>query len=257
MEPVTKPNQGKLDYGNWVTKRLLYGLGALGIVFLALAVLYLPLISVSALFFVLFAYFAYARYMFSPQGGNLQNKTYETLLSHLNWYGQGQALDIGCGNAPLTIKIAQKFPSAHVTGIDYWGGIWEYSKDVCEQNAQTEQVADRVTFQKASASALPFEDGYFEAAVTNLVFHNISDTKDKRELIKEALRVVKKGGVFAFQDLFLVKKIYGDMDDLLETIRGWGVENVEFFDTSKAEFIPWALRLPFMLGTVAIIYGKK
>jgi len=50
--------------------------------------------------------------------------------------------------------------------------------------------------------------------VSNLVFHEVKDTEDKRLVVKEALRVVKKGGDFAFQDLFHEEKIYGDIDDL-------------------------------------------
>ena len=95
-------------------------------------------------------------------------------------------LDIGCGNALLTIGLAKRFPKSRVTGIDYWGGMWEYSKSVCERNAEREAVADQVNFQKASASALPFEDESFDAAVSNLVFHKVGDAKDKRDVIKEA-----------------------------------------------------------------------
>lgn len=112
----------------------------------------------------------------------------------------------------LTIKLAQKFNTAKVAGIDYWGAKWEYSKNTCESNVEIEGVNDNVTFQKAKALKLPFEDGFFDAAVSNLVFHEVADAKDKREVIKEALRVVKKGGKFAFQDLFLEKHLYGDTE---------------------------------------------
>jgi ubiquinone/menaquinone biosynthesis C-methylase UbiE len=118
-------------------------------------------------------------------------------------------------------------------------------------------VNERVAFQKASASALPFEDEYFDAVVSNLTFHEVSDVADKREVIREALRVIKKGGKFAFQDLFLENRTYGDIDDLLKTIRSWGIESVEFLDTSHSDFIPKALRLSFMVGTTGILYGKK
>jgi len=151
----------------------------------------------------------------------------------------------------------RKYPHAQVTGIDYWGGVWEYSLGVCERNAELEGVAEWVTFQQASASALPFEDGAFDAAVSNLVFHEVRDAKDKRDVIKEALRAVKKGGAFAFQDLFLLKRIYSKVDDLLETIRSWGIESVDFANTSDSDFIPRALKLPFMVGTIGILYGKK
>ena len=104
---------------------------------------------------------------------------------------------------------------------------------------------------------IPFEDGFFDAAVSNFVFHEVNDAKDKRELIREALRVIRKSGSFAFQDLFLVKGLYGEVDDLLETIRDWGIDEVSFIDTSVSDFIPRALKLPFMTGKIGIIYGTK
>ncbi len=161
------------------------------------------------------------------------------------------------GNAALTIKFAQKYPRARVVGIDSWGGRWEYSKKTCERNAEIEGVNEHVTFQKASASALPFDDEYFDAAVSNLVFHEVSDVADKREIIREALRVVKKGGKFAFQDLFLIERVYGNTNVLVETIKSWGMTKVRFVQTRDADFIPWALKLPFMLGTIGIITGEK
>jgi len=211
----------------------------------------------AVLFFVVFAYFAYARYQFAPQGGNVEDRIRELVLANLDWNGEGRALDIGCGNAALTIKLAQKNPVARVVGIDYWGSKWEYSKDACERNARIEGVSDRVTFQKASASALPFSDEYFDAVVSNLVFHEVSDAADKREVIREALRVVKKGGKFAFQDLFLMKQTYGNVDDLIGGIRSWGLRRVEFVRTRDVPFIPTALKLPFMVGTIGIIAGEK
>ncbi len=116
---------------------------------------------------------------------------------------------------------------------------------------------DRVAFEKASASKLPFEDEVFDAVVSNLTFHEVRYVKDKRELVREALRVLKKGGSFAFQDLFLVKKLYGRPDELVRTIKSWGISEVEFVDTHNEPFIPRALKLPFMVGTIGIIKGKK
>jgi ubiquinone/menaquinone biosynthesis C-methylase UbiE len=144
-----------------------------------------------------------------------------------------------------------------VTGIDYWGPTWEYSQGVCETNARLEGVGDRVTFKKASASALPFEAGQFDAVVSNLTFHEVKDAKDKQEVIREALRVVKKGGKFSFQDLFLIKSTYGDPADLVNAIKSWGIEKVEFIDTHDEAFIPGPLKLPFMVGTIGIIRGEK
>jgi SAM-dependent methyltransferase len=254
---MREPALEKPDYGNWVSTKLIYGPIAIGIPLLGLS-LVSPILGLCALPFLLSsAYFAYARHLFSPNGGGIQTRIWDLVLDCLGWDGEGEALDIGCGNGPLAIRLARRYPTAHVTGIDYWGAAWQYSKEACERNAQIEGVAGRTVFQKASAAALPFEDASFDVAVSNFVFHSVMDTKDKRALVKEALRVVKKGGRFSFQDQFLDRALYGEVADLLEEIKSWGIQEVAFSDTSGADFLPGALKLRFMAGNMSIIYGTK
>jgi SAM-dependent methyltransferase len=254
---MNKQRKDEVTYGNWVSAKLVYIPALIALLFLLSSILFPLLIIGAVIFLVPAVYFAYARYRFSPGGGDIQARIQNLLLDYLDWDGEGKALDIGCGNAPLTISIAKRYPNAGITGIDYWGGAWGYSKGICERNAEIEGVSQQVTFERASASALPYDDEAFDLTVSNLVFHEVKGTRDKRDVIKEALRVVRKGGGFAFQDLFLWKIIYGEVDDLLETMRGWGIERVEFVDTSLSDFIPRALRLPFMLGTIGILHGRK
>ncbi len=52
-------------------------------------------------------------------------------------------------------------------------------------------------------------------------------------------------------------RVRRETEDLLETIRSWGIDRVEYVDTSESEFIPRALRLPFMVGTIGILHGIK
>jgi len=247
----------KAEYGNWVSKKIIYLSGFLGFVFLSLGLMFWVLIIPAVLFLLISVYFLYVRYQFSPQGGNVQDHIWTSVLANLGWNGEGRALDIGCGNGALTIKLAQKYKKAQIIGIDYWGKKWEYSKNACERNAVIEGVSDRVAFQKGNAAALPFDDGYFDAAVSNFVFHMVGNSRDKREVVREALRVVKKGGAFSFQDEFLLKPLFGEIDDLVETIKSWGISKVEFVQTRDADFIPRALKLPFILGTMGVIRGKK
>lgn len=260
-------NGKEIQYGNWVSKKSIGRCLAAALVIGALAALVWALwggvvwgivLTVAAVFFMMStAYFLYARHMFSPKGGGVQQKVVDGLLSRIRWDGKGEALDIGCGSGHLAIHIARKFPEARVTGTDYWGGAWAYNKAQCENNAAAEGVADRMDFARASASKLPYPDESFDLVVSNMVFHEVMDTRDKRAPIKEALRVLKKGGAFVFQDLFLIEACFGKIGDLIAYLKENGLEEVHFEDMSKASFIPRALKLPFMLGTVGILHGVK
>lgn len=245
------------EYGNWVSKRLVYGPAAIGMAFVPLTAWSPFFVVPAAILLPVAAYFAYARHLFAPQGGDVQGSVWSVLLERMEWDGRGRALDVGCGNGALSIRLAKRYPGAQVVGVDYWGEQWEYSKALCERNAAIEGVEGRVTFQKASAASLPFPDGSFDAVVSNLTFHEVRDAPDKRLLVREALRVVREGGVFALQDLFLIRRMYGGADALLEAIRGWGAAEVEFVETSRAPFVPRALKLPFMLGTMGLVVGEK
>ena len=266
VDVAERATTSRPEYGNWVSTRFVAGpaLAAVVLAILALAAdvlgitwLFGVLLGVAVLAALVTAYFAYARHLLQARSGNVQARVQELVLERLPWDGRGRALDIGCGNGPLTIALAVKFPEAEVTGIDFWGESWEYSQDVCKSNAAGQGVDERVTFLQASAAALPFANASFAAVVSNLCFHEVRGVRDKREVVKEALRVLEPGGAFAFQDLFRLKGAYGEIDDLLATIRAWGVASVEYADTGRAEFIPAALRLPFMVGSMGMIFGHK
>ncbi len=72
-----------------------------------------------------------------------------------------------------------------------------------------EGIADRVTFQKGDAAKLDFADETFDAAVSNFVFHEGAfRKKDKRDVVREALRVVKKKAVlFPFSGYVLTESV--------------------------------------------------
>jgi ubiquinone/menaquinone biosynthesis C-methylase UbiE len=261
---INKHGKSKLNYGNWISKKLIIAHVSILFIFLALSMTILLNSKLGMLFIVLsiilmtsLLYLLYAHYQFSPRGNDIQNKIYNLVIDRIDFDGNGSAIDIGCGNGPLVITLAKKYPKANITGVDNWEGLWDYSKATCESNAIIEGVRDRVGFIKASASSLPFPDESFDLAVSNFVFHEVKDTGDKRKLIKEALRVVKKNGKFIFQDLFLSKYYYGNIDELVNELKLLGIQSVNFINTSKADFIPKLLKSPVMVGKIGIIYGIK
>jgi SAM-dependent methyltransferase len=254
------------DYGNWVSKKMVITIGIISFCLLILTMIALfhfklvftiVIVLLFMLFLVSFIYFFYAHIAFSDRGGNIQNKIYDLVFKYIEFNGFGKILDIGCGNGKLTIRLAKKFPNSYLYGIDYWGGMWGYSEKSCTDNAMCEGVDSQIIFKKASASSLPFDENTFDMAISNFVFHEVIDTKKKIVLIKEALRILKPGGSFVFQDLFLSSFYYGNIDNLIDEIKSWGIDELRFVNTSESKFIPKALRLPFMIGKIGIIYGKK
>jgi ubiquinone/menaquinone biosynthesis C-methylase UbiE len=256
VKNVNKPN-----YSNWVPRRMIMVLLILFCIFCALSILINIgiirgiLIAVSVVFGALSVYMIYAYWLFGENDGELQKQLCNALLDRLDWDGRGKALDIGTGSGRVAIYLAKKYPSAYCVGIDYWGNPWTYSRDICDRNAEIEGVADRVTFQRASAVNLPFKDGEYDLVMSNFVFHSVR-VVNKLSLLNEALRVLKPGGSFAFQDLFN-KQFYGDMDIFYKELQSWGLKEFRLVDSSDFVYIPLALRVEHMVGNAKILYGVK
>jgi len=93
-------------------------------------------------------------------------------------------LDVGSGIGGPARYLAATY-GCRVTGVD-----------LSERSGQSGQVS----FQAASALALPFEDGCFDAALLQHVAMNIAD---RARLYREIRRVLKTGGRFATFDVVL------------------------------------------------------
>ena len=263
MKHTTKP-----DYGNWVPLAMMRSLAAATAILLLGTVLLLlllptpiPGILLGILLVALLIFWLYmlrCRYLFDFNRGGLMGKVHQYLVDHLGWDGSGTLLDIGCGSGALTIRCAKAFPQARLTGIDYWSAEWSYAKEQCARNAALEGVADRTTFQKGDAAHLNFPDGAFDAVVSNFVFHEVRAVKDKRKVVREALRVLKKGGSFALQDLFAQEKLYGDIGQFAEELRREGFQAVHYIpNVEKLGFVPGYAQAPWMLKGVGLLYGTK
>jgi len=98
---------------------------------------------------------------------------------------------------------------------------------------------------------LPFTDGQFDAVLSNNVFHAIR-VKDRTQLIAEALRVLREGGAYAFQDLFN-DEFY--REDFLDVVKSWGMREVNFVESSDYINVPIALGLKHMTGGSGILFG--
>ncbi len=95
-------------------------------------------------------------------------------------------LDVGCGAGVTACFLAKRY-NCKVVGVDILQGMVDRSNE----RARREGVADRVEFRTADAQELPFEDGLFDAVITESV---TAFPEDKGRAVKEYARVTRPGG---------------------------------------------------------------
>ena len=87
------------------------------------------------------------------------------------------------------------------------------------------------------------------------MYHNITGA-DKQQLLRETLRVLKKGGTFAIHDI-MSKACYGDMQQFINELYDEGYERVQLIDTTTGKFMTRKEAALLMLGGSALLIGKK
>jgi ubiquinone/menaquinone biosynthesis C-methylase UbiE len=114
-----------------------------------------------------------------------------------------------------------------------------------------------VHYQKGDAASLNFPDATFDAVVSNLTFHEVKMVKRKIDVVREALRVLKPGGRFAFIDYFYESRYYGESAGFEILLWSLKLSSVEFKPLDEILVYPKLLRHPKALGKVGIVYGQK
>jgi ubiquinone/menaquinone biosynthesis C-methylase UbiE len=112
-----------------------------------------------------------------------------------------------------------------------------------------------VRFTEGNAVQLPFPDESFDAVTSNYVYHNIAG-QNKQALLRETLRVLKKGGTFAIHDL-MSKPRYGDMDAFAKKLKAAGYEDVRLIDTTDGTFMGHTEAAFLGLGGSTLLVGRK
>lgn len=202
------------------------------------------------------AWSIYAHGKFSYNGKRLlSQEIVEGTAEYVTLPEGGIGLDVGCGSGALTIACAKRNPQGKMIGIDRWGKEYaSFSLKLCEENSVAENV-DNTEFHQGDACKLDFPDEYFDAVTSNYVYHNINGV-NKQELLRETLRVLKKGGTFAIHDI-MSKGRYGDMQQFINELYGKGYERAELIDTTNGRFMSKGEAAILGLSGSSLLIGKK
>jgi len=118
------------------------------------------------------------------------------MLDRIQWRGDEEVLDIGCGPGLALIGAAKRLTSGHATGIDKWmilHGEKRNAPEITLENARIEGVEDRVKVIDGDAASLPFQDKSFDVVISGFVFHHLPP-EIRVKALQEALRVTRIGG---------------------------------------------------------------
>ena len=113
-------------------------------------------------------------------------------------------IDLGCGNGNTSIWLAGS-TGCQIQGVDLSGVRVHNAR--AELENQSEQIKRRVSFEKASITALPFHDQSFTRAWSQATIYHVPD---KQKVLLEAYRVLDYGGIFIFDDLIKPKAEVSD-----------------------------------------------
>ena len=120
-----------------------------------------------------------------------------------------QVLDVACGRGASAVHLAERF-GCHVTGLDY--GAENIA--VAEARAAESGLAHLTTFRRGDAEGLPFEDGTFDAVVSECSFCTFPD---KATAAAEMARILRPGGRLGLTDM----TVQGTLPDDIESLLAW------------------------------------
>jgi SAM-dependent methyltransferase len=137
----------------------------------------------------------------------------DAILDRLALTPDARVLDVGCGHGLLLIGAARRTPDGRAVGLDLWSATdqQDNSREATLANAAAEGVAERVEVHDGDMCAMPFADASFDAVVSSLAIHNISDRARRGVAIGEIARVLRPGGRVAILDIAHVGQYAADL----------------------------------------------
>lgn len=164
---------------------------------------------------------------------------------------EGECLEVGCQFGVLSLALAK---TGHfVVGVDLSLGYLERAKSILEN--EPKDVRSRVRYLQAWAEGLPFKDERFKTVVLGELLEHVLDPRD---VLREALRVLKPDGVIYISVPAYIEYIRNNPEHvrvfsektLLSLLEG-------FKDLLDLGTLRWYSRPSFLRGNFRLTIRKK
>ncbi len=125
-------------------------------------------------------------------GSNIQDQRIAQMANAVPLPDDGKVervLDMGCGTGRLAYGLKNRLPDADVTGIDIAGPMVRFS------HKRAIDLGLDCTFAQRNAEDTGYPDNHFDVIASNILHHEI-DAAATDNVIAEAFRILRPGGVF-------------------------------------------------------------
>lgn len=106
----------------------------------------------------------------------------------------GDMLDLGTGTALIPIEVMKQLGEGRIMAADIAPSMLE----LAYYNVHVAGFPDQIQLDRIDAKALHYADGMFDVVMSNSLIHHLAEPLPA---LREAVRVVRPGGLLFFRDL--------------------------------------------------------
>ena len=136
------------------------------------------------------------------------------LLQALDGRKVERFLELGCGPGYKMYPVLDAYPQAEANGIDISAALLKYAHRRAVDHGRT------VHYRQMNAERLAFPDNRFDLVYNMILLHEVP-VKALRAILRETLRVLEPGGLYADLDL----PAYRDLDPFTAFMMDWDTDN--------------------------------
>ncbi len=150
-------------------------------------------------------------------GRNYQDELHRNLARAIPLPADGKVkriLDMGCSCGQQVVALKQRYPDAEVWGVDVGGPMVRYA------HMRAVDMDVDVNFRHALAEDTGFPDGYFDVVTSYILHHEVTE-QATYDIIQEAGRLLRPGGVYYPVDFYTNPSRKANDPRAWQRIRDW------------------------------------